>query len=402
MIATVGGTDHLAVLGGEPAFRVPLHVGRPNIPDPARVLERIGQAMDRRWLTHFGPLLREFENEIAKTAGTRHCIALCNASIGLQILVRATGLRGEVILPSFTFVATAHTVRWEGLTPVFCDIDERTGNLDPAHVRKLITNRTSGLIGVHLWGHPAPTEALDELAREHGLTLLYDSAHAIGSQHHGRPVGCFGTAEVFSFHATKFINAFEGGAVVTNDDELAARMRAVHNYGRTPDGNVAGLGTNAKMTEAAAAMGLTSLEHMPELIEVNSQRYERYLHGLDGIPGIRLRRPAPGERVNHSYAVLEVAAEAAGLARDELVSALHAENVLARTHFHPGCHRTEPYLRSPHVHAPLPLPHTEALGERVVSLPTGTGISLAEVDVVCALIRTVVSHAPEVRRAVAG
>ncbi|MFF5775285.1 aminotransferase class I/II-fold pyridoxal phosphate-dependent enzyme [Streptomyces californicus] len=391
----------LAILGGVPEFAEPLHVGRPNVPDQESALRRIKEAIDRRWLTHFGPLVQQFERDLARTAGVKHAIAMCNASIALQMLIRASGLKGEVILPSFTFVATAHTLQWEGVTPVFCEIDEKTGNIDPAHARQLITERTTGIMGVHLWGHPAPTDELQALADEHGLRLFYDSAHAIGSHRDGRPVGGFGDAEVYSFHATKFINSFEGGAVVTDDDALAERIRAVHNYGRVKGDYVSGIGTNAKMTEIAAAMGVTSLENMPYLIDVNRERYEHYLAGLDGIPGIALRRPLPENDVNHQYVVLEVDEAAAGLGRDGLVAALKAENVLARTYFHPGCHRAEPYVQDPARHTPLPLPRTERLSGRVVNLPTGTGMTVDDVDRLCALIRAMVSQSAALRSAVA-
>ncbi|SOD59569.1 dTDP-4-amino-4,6-dideoxygalactose transaminase [Streptomyces zhaozhouensis] len=389
----------LAILGGSPSFAEPLHVGRPNIPDERRAMERIQQAIDRRWLTSFGPLVKQFEHDLAAQAGVRHCVATCNASIALQVLLRASGLRGEVLMPSFTFIATAHTLQWEGITPVFCEIDEATGNIDPKHARQLVTERTTGIMGVHLWGHPAPTEELAALAEEHGLRLFYDSAHAIGSARNGRPVGSFGDAEVYSFHATKFINSFEGGAIVTDDDELAERVRSMHNYGRGEGEYVASIGTNAKMTEVAAAMGITSLENMPQLIEVNRERYEHYRAGLDGVPGIWLRRPLPENSVNHQYVVFEVDEERAGLSRDDLVAMLVAENVLARTHFHPGCHRTEPYVRDQARHAPLPLPHTEALSGRIVMLPTGTGVTTEDVDTVCGLIRRAVADAPSVRAA---
>jgi dTDP-4-amino-4,6-dideoxygalactose transaminase len=389
----------LAVLGAEPTFTRPLHVGRPNVPDERRAMERIKEAIDRRWLTSFGPLVKQFEQDLARTAGVRHCIATCNASVALQVLIRAAGLRGEVILPSFTFIATAHTLLWENVTPVFCEIDRRTGNMDPAHAARLVTDRTSAIMGVHLWGHPAPTDELAELATANGLRLFYDSAHAIGSARLGRPVGGFGDAEVYSFHATKFINSFEGGAIVTDDDALAERVRSMHNYGRGEGEYVSSIGTNAKMTEVAAAMGITSLENMRYLIEVNRDRHNRYLAGLKGVPGVTLRCPAPENDINYQYVVFEVDEQAAGLSRDAVVRALHAENVLARTHFHPGCHRTEPYVHDPARFTPLPLPETEALSGRVVMLPTGTGITLEETDRVAELVARIVQNADDVRRA---
>lgn len=389
-------TATLAVLGGTPAFAEPIHVGRPSVTRPQRVLERISEALDRRVLTNSGPLVRQFEDAIAQTANVRHCVAMCNATIAMQILVRALGLRDEVILPSFTFAATAHVLRWAGITPVFCDIDYETGNIDPVHARKLITARTSGIVGVHLWGRPAPVDELVGLAADHGLRLYFDSAHGIGSEYGGRPIGGFGDAEVFSFHATKMVNAFEGGAVVTDDAELAEQVRWMHNHGITGFDTAGMLGTNGKMTEACAAMGLTSLEDIDELIALNRARHERYRAGLAGVPGIRLRDPAISERVNYQSVVIEVDPQAAGLHRDELSAALHAENVLARRYFHPGCHRLEPYLSDQRRHVPIPLPNTETLSERVLVLPTGTAVDANQVDQICVLIDRVIQHAPAV------
>ncbi|OZM74157.1 dTDP-4-dehydro-6-deoxyglucose aminotransferase [Amycolatopsis antarctica] len=390
----------LAVLGGAPTFTEALHVGRPNVLDQDAFLDRVRGALDRKWLTAFGPLVAEFEQRLADLAGVAHCVATCNASVAMQVLLRSAGLTGEVVMPSFTFIATAHTALWEGLVPVFADIDERTGNIDPEHARRLVTDRTAAIVAVHLWGHPAPVEQLTELAAEHDVPLLFDSAHAIGSQHHGRPVGGFGSAEVFSFHATKFVNAFEGGAVLTDDGDLADRVRRVHNYGRGKGEDVAYLGTNAKMTEVCAAMGLTSLENMSELIAVNIARHERYRAGLRDVPGLTLREPRPFDSVNHQYIVVEVDQDVAGVSRDELAAALRAENVLVRTHFHPGCHRTEPYVRDPAKHTPLPLPRSEALGERVISLPTGTGVRPEQVDQLCELIGRIARQGDRVSSAV--
>ena len=214
--------EELRIFGGTPAFSEKLHVGRPNIGNRGRLLERINDILDKRWLTNAGPYVQELEQRVAEIAGTRHCIAMCNGTVALEIAIRASGLRGEVIVPSMTFVATAHALQWQEITPVFCDIDPQTYNLDPHSVEKMITPRTTGIIGVHLFGRPCDIEALDRIARQHNLKLLYDAAHALGCSYHGRPIGSFGDAEMFSFHATKFLNTFEGGAIVTNDDGLAA------------------------------------------------------------------------------------------------------------------------------------------------------------------------------------
>src|SRR5262245_39558743 len=152
--------EDLAIFGGNPTFPTELHVGRPNVGEPEAFLGRINDIVERRWLTNDGPLLQEFEKRICKLVGVKHCVAVCNATIGLEILAKATGLSGEVILPSFTFVALAHALRWLGINPVFCDIDPGTHNLDPSHVKELITDRTTGIVGVHLWGRPCDVEQL--------------------------------------------------------------------------------------------------------------------------------------------------------------------------------------------------------------------------------------------------
>ncbi len=250
--------DELAIFGGSAMFDEPLHVGRPNVGDRDRLLARIVDLLDRRWLTNRGPYVQEFERQVTERGGAKHCVATCKATVGLEVAVRALGLAGEVIVPAFTFVATAHALRWQGISPVFCDIDPLTHNIDPDHVARLITPRTTGILGVHLWGRPCDVGSLTRLARTHGMKLLFDAAHAFGSSYNGRMIGQCGDAEVFSFHATKCVNAGEGGAVVTNDDDLASRLRLMMNFGFAGFDRVVSIGTNGKMSELAAAMGLTS------------------------------------------------------------------------------------------------------------------------------------------------
>ena len=328
----------LAVLGGAPAFAERLYVGRPNIGNREHFLARVNDILDRRWLTNGGHYVREFEKALAALTGARHFIAACNGTVALELAIRALGLRGEVILPSFTFVATAHALQWQEITPVFCDIEPGSHTLDPARVEEQITPRTSGIIGVHLWGTPCPVEELADLARRRGLRLLFDAAHALGSTRGGRPVGGFGDAEVFSFHATKFLNTFEGGGIATNDDALAARLRLMKNFGFAGYDDVVYLGTNGKMSEVQAAMGLTGLESLDEFIACNRRNHERYRAALAGLAGVRLMERDGTERHNFQYIVLEVD-ESAALSRDELLRVLWAENVVARRYFHPGCHR---------------------------------------------------------------
>ena len=389
--------ENLALFGGTPAFQEKLHVGRPNIGDRQRLLGRINDVLDRRWLTNAGPYVQEFERRIADMVGVKHCIATCNGTVALEIAIRALGLSGEVIVPSMTFIATAHALQWQGTTPVFCDIDPVTLNLDPNCVEETITPRTTGIIGVHLFGRPCDVDALQEIATRRGLRLMCDAAHAFGCSYKGRMIGSFGDAEVFSFHATKFFNTFEGGAVVTNDDELAAKTRLMKNFGFAGYDNVIYLGTNGKMSEVSAAMGLTGLESLEEFISINHRNYKQYKRELESTPGVQLMTYDEIERCNYQHIVLEIDEQIIGISRDQLVEILHAENVLARRYFYPGCHHMEPYLSS-FPHAGLVLPETEKLVKRVLSLPTGTAVGTEEITRICQIIRLVVDHGDEVRQ----
>lgn len=382
-------SSDLAIHGAPPAFSEPLHVGRPNIGDRATLMSYIEEMLDRRWLSNDGPLVQSFEKDLARFLGVRHCIAICNGTVALELAIRALDLTGEVILPSYTFVATAHALQWQGITPVFADIDPATHNLDPLAVERMITPRTTGIIGVHVWGRPCAVDALSHLAEERGLALMFDAAHAFGCSHNGRMIGNFGRCEVFSFHATKFFNTFEGGAVATNDDELAARLRLMKNFGFEGYDNVTYLGVNGKMTEVCAAMGLTGLKSLDDFVETNRRNYEAYRSALDGIPGLSLMRYDDVEKCNFQYIVVEVDEHQYGRSRDELVALLHAENVLARKYFWPGCHRMEPY-RSLVPRAGRLLPETEKVAGQVIVLPTGTAVSEAAIHLIGSIIRSAV------------
>lgn len=386
----------LALPKGPARFSQPLHVGRPNIGNQERFLARVNDMLERRWVTNAGPFVKEFEQRIAEMVGVKHCIAMCNATVALEIAIRAAGLKGEVIVPAYTFIATAHALQWQGITPVFCDLDRRTHNIDPARVEEMITSRTSGIIGVHVWGRPCDIEALTAIAARRHLTLLFDAAHAFACSYKGRMIGGFGHAEVFSFHATKFVNTFEGGAIVTNDDDLATRIRLMKNFGFAGYDNVIQIGTNGKMTEVCAAMGLTNLECLDDFITANRHNYDAYRRGLRNIPGLSLIGYDHREKCNYHYIVVEVDEERAGLTRDELVQVLHGENVLARRYFFPGCHGMEPY-RSCYPNAKFLLPETEKLARSVLILPTGTAVSSTDIDAVCSILRSAVRYSPKMR-----
>lgn len=391
----------IAILGGAPSFETPLHVGAPNQGSRDRFLALINDALDRNWLTNNGPLVQQFEKEVAEISRVKHCIAMANGTFALQAAVRACRLSGEVIVPSFTFVATAHALSWQGIQPVFCDVDPVTHTLDVDAVKRCITSKTSGMIGVHLWGVPCDTESLAEVAGKHNLTLMYDAAHAFGCSSKGQPIGSFGRCEVFSFHATKFVQAGEGGAIVTNDDQLAEELRFMRNFGFRRSDDVVDVGINGKMSELSAAMGLTSLESLSEFVQTNESNFECYQQAFHSIDGITMFCPRDDQTSNYQYAVAMVDETVCPLNRDELVCCLHAENVMARRYFYPGLHRMDAYQKNPESRLPsCDLPVTEQLSDRVLVLPTGTCTTTDQILRMADVIKAAIENVTAVKRVI--
>lgn len=382
---------------GEPAtlrepltFDQPAVVGRPWLPDRERVLTLIGEVLDSGQLSNGGPYVAELEHRVAELHDVRHCVATCNGTLALELALRAAQLTGEVVVPSFTFIATAHAVSRAGLVPVFADVDPVTHNLDPAAAERVVTARTSAILGVHLWGRPCDVEGLAAVADRYGLQLLFDAAHAFGCSHRGRMIGGYGRAEVFSFHATKFFHTIEGGAVMTDDDDIAESVRRQRNFGFAESLNSVMVGGNAKLNEISAAVGLSQLDGLDELAAVNRSRYELFRSEMHGVRGIHVVEYPALEQSNYHFVAIEVDAREAGVDRDGLLDFLLTENVLARPYFSPPCHLAAAYSDVP-VHG---LDETERLSRCTLALPTGPALSLDDVRAVCDLIRSAVEPTP--------
>jgi dTDP-4-amino-4,6-dideoxygalactose transaminase len=342
----------------------------------------VGGALDRRWLTNNGELVQQFERSLAESLEVEHCVAVANGTLGLQLALRAAGVEGAVAMPAFTFVASAHAAAWIGLWPSFLDVDPQTHNLDPAELEAASGSEIAAVLGVHLWGRPCDVEALSERADRAGVPLLFDAAHAFGCSLGNRPLGGFGLAEIFSFHATKSLSSMEGGAITTADESLARELRLLRNFGFSGYDRVETLGINAKMSEASAAFGIASLEAFPETRNRNEEIWRTYREALDQVPGIDLVEYKHG-RSNFQYVVAVMNPREYGLERDELMRVLHAENVLARRYFFPGVHRMEPYASRSQPFLPV----TDLLCRHVLVLPSGGGLAVSDAKRVCDLIR---------------
>ena len=386
----------LAVCGGQPRFNEPKYVGTPTIPDRAALHARLDRMLDTRRLSNDGPFVQELEDRLRRLNDGVEVVTVCNATVGMQLLLKALDVAGEVLLPSFTFIATAHACLWEGLEPVFVDVDRTTHTIDPTAVEAGLSDRTAAIVGVHLWGRMCPVRELDAIARDRGIPLIFDAAHALGCSYEGLPMGRHGTASVVSFHATKFIQSLEGGAILTPDRDLAERLRLLRNFGFQGYDNVVTLGTNAKMNEFCAAMGLGSLEGLDALVGTNIANRSACRESLAGLPGLRLYEYDEQERNNFQYLIVEVDPRACPLSRDELVQVLHAENVIARRYFTPGCHRSGPYRDMPRRKSER-LPVTEQLCDSLLALPTGAGVTTVEIEAIGTIIRTAIESADLVR-----
>lgn len=389
-------TAPIALLGGTPMFEKPLPVGQLYFPSWDRYAASFRNIFDRQYYTNQGPLVQELEERLKAFLGVRHAICVTNATIGLMMAADAMGLSGKVILPSFTFIASAHSLSWAGLEPVFCDVDPETHQIDVGMASVLIEDSVSAIMGVNLWGDACNIADLSALADSRGVQLYFDSAHSFGCRIGEHTMGGYGRLEVFSFHATKILNSMEGGCICTNDDDLAARLRNIRSgYGVGHRVEVVRT-ANGRMSEAQAAVALMSLEDFEENRANNERLHSRYMTGLRDIPGLHLVVPSRVSMSNYQYVVCRVDESTFGLSRDDLLAVLRAENVLARRYFHPGAHRSIPYMQV------LPqfldrLPVTDRLCATCIQLPIGALVSEAAVDRICDLLARLPAKAPEIR-----
>lgn len=381
-----------AILGGPPVFTNTLGIVRPLLPKLATIHDRLESSMASGQLTNNGQYVRELERELTDFLRVKHVISVSNATLGLMILARALGESGEIILPSFTFSATAHAVVWAGLHPVFADILPDTYTMAPPSVAHLINARTVAIMGVHIYGHPCEIDELQALADEHQLLLVFDAAHAFGSRYRGRRIGAFGRAEVFSFHATKIFPVGEGGAITTNDDGLARELELLRTFGDPGTENTRLPGLNAKMQEFNALIGLENLKAIEQHVEHRRAIVDLVRSELADIPGLTFQVQRPYVYSNYQNLSLLVNENSFGLDRDQLYLALTAENVIPRKYFYPPLHRHDVYAKAPGLSKGEPSV-TEGVSNRVLCLPIYSDMSPPLAKDMCLAVRRIHDHA---------
>jgi dTDP-4-amino-4,6-dideoxygalactose transaminase len=399
-VTTKHSAQDFAILGGPRLFKEPVHVGQLHFPSWERYEAAMRGIFERQYYTNHGVLAKQFEARLAEFFQVKHAIVVTNGTLGLIMAVKALGLAGKVILPSFTFIASAQSLTWAGVEPVFCDVDPATSVMSLRHVRELLERETGidAILGVNLFGGSCDPKALEGIAAEYGVELYFDSAHAFGCTIDGAPIGRFGRLEVFSFHATKVFSTTEGGCVTTNDDALAARLRNIRSsYGAGPPAQVP-FTSNGRFSEAQAAIGLLNLETFGDALANNRASYALYRERLAGIPGIAMLHAHGVEQTNCQYLVCRIDEQTFGMSRNELLAVLKAENVNARRYFYPGIHRTVPYVNDfpQYVDA---LPETDRISASLMQLPIGALVPLEKIEAICDLIADAQRHAAPISHA---
>jgi dTDP-4-amino-4,6-dideoxygalactose transaminase len=366
-------------------FPTTIYVTRPLLPPLEAVTRRLAEVWSTQWLTNAGAQHDALEAAVRRYLDVRELSLFNNGTIALLCAIRALDLTGEVVTTPFTFPATPHVLSWSGITPVFADIDPLRLTLDAERVEERITPKTTGILAVHVYGVPCDVDALQNVASRHGLKVVYDAAHAFGAKLHGRGIGSFGDASMFSFHATKLFHTAEGGAIACADPALRQRIDRLKNFGIADQETVNAVGLNGKMNELQAALGLAVLDCMAEELETRRRILSTYRRLLGGVPGISLMPEVDGAEGSGQYCVIRVNASEFGRSRDDLHSELKSYNVHARKYFYPLC-SDYPMYRGMPSSDPSGLPVARKAVNEVLCLPLYGGLPMPAVEQICEIV----------------
>ena len=369
------------------AFETPIYVTRPFLPSLDEFSKGLQEIWASGWLTNNGPVLQRFQKELCRYFETESLCLFNNGTLALQIALQGLRLTGEVITTPFTFVATTHALYWNKIRPVFVDIEPEHYTLDPAMVEEAITPWTTAILAVHVYGYPCQLKELADIARRHKLLLLYDAAHAFGVTVDGCSIGNYGDLSMFSFHATKLFHSIEGGLLMFSNPNLKKLFDYLKNFGFENELEVVMAGTNAKMSEIQALMGVQVLGHLEGIISRRRQIDAIYRSRLKTVPGIQIPSlPGDNVRYNHAYFPVEIDAQAFGMSRDALYAALQKYNVFARRYFYPlvsdfACYRS--------LSTSDPLATAKQVAQRILTLPIYDSLALQDVERVCECIESI-------------
>jgi dTDP-4-amino-4,6-dideoxygalactose transaminase len=363
----------------------PILVTRPSLPPVEEYEALVREIFSSRFLTNGGTQHQRLEKALAEKLGTPNLRLFTNGHLGLECAIAALNLEpGEIITTPFTFISTTHAIVRCGFTPVFCDVEPDYFTINPALLEKLITPRTRAILPVHVYGNPCDMDAIDAIGKRHNLPVLYDAAHAFGVTVNGRAVADFGTASMFSFHATKCYNTIEGGAVATRDANYAELLNGYKNFGYHPDEEIREVGGNAKMNEFQAAMGLLNLKHHESEIAKRAKVAARYRENLAGVAGLSFRHVRPGATQNYAYLPVSFDPAVFGANRDQVSDTLKTYNIFARKYFYPLTSESACYKGQ---FDPAETPVAFAASRNVLTLPLYADLALSDVDDICEIVR---------------
>lgn len=363
----------------------PIYVTRPNLPP----LEKLYPYLEKIWrnkiLTNNGPFHQQFEKELADYLNVEHINLFANATLALIVGLQSLRITGEVITTPFSFVATTHALKWNGITPVFCDIEESTCNIDPDKIEALITPRTTAIMPVHVYGHPCDTERIQTIADKYGLNVIYDAAHAFGVRVKNKNLLLEGDMSILSFHGTKLFTTFEGGAIITKDKKLKERIDFLKNFGFADELTVIAPGINGKMNEFQSVIGLLSLEIVEEEIAKRKKVAEIYFELLKDIEGIKVFNEFNGYEYNYAYFPVLIDEKEFGAGREKVYEELKKNNIYARRYFYPLISNMPTYRSLPSARKEN-LPVANRIGEQVLCLPIYGDLKIEDVEKISQVI----------------
>lgn len=367
-------------------FAEPVYVTQPLLPDIKDMDEMIGRIWESKVLSNNGNMVKQLESELATYLDASYLSLFSNGTVALQLACRLLRLSGEVITTPFTFAATVHALAWNNIKPVFCDIEEDSFNLNPELVEALITPKTTAILPVHVFGRPCRVYDIQAVADKYGLKVLYDAAHAFGVKMDGKSIASFGDVSMFSLHATKIFHTIEGGALTFHSPHMKERADSLRNFGNRPNENVAEPGTNGKLNEVQAAVGILVLKKVEAEIARRREVTVLYRQLLEGVPGIKVSGDVEGVSHNYPYFVIRVDKSGYGLSRDELFEKLKKYNIFARKYFYPLCSNFQCYGGLPSA-ARSRLPVANKIAETVLALPLHGRMTDNDVMKVCGIIQ---------------